>query len=76
MFSGGKNLPHLSGNHRLHARVSVVLASIAAPADGMANNMFSCDNGYIEYSVGFVTLGSRRFNISLAINVAEILIIS
>ena len=75
MFSGGKNLPHLSGNHRLHARVSVVLAPIAAPADGMANNIFSCD-GYIEYSVGFVTLGSRRFNISLAINVAEILTIS
>ena len=46
-----------------------VLTAIA----GRMNTILSCDNGYIKYSVGFVTLGSRIFNTSLVIINADIL---
>ena len=51
-----------------------VLVSIAVPMGCMAN-MFSRDNGYTKSPVGFVTFGSRRFNMSLEISIAEILIV-
>ena len=46
---------------------------VTAPAHGEANTMFEWDNGSSEDPIGFVTFGSRRFNISLEINIAEIL---
>jgi len=51
-----------------------VLELIAVPPGCMAN-IIPCDNEHAEYPVGFVTLGSRRFSISLEISVAEILIV-
>ena len=51
-----------------------VLVSIAVPMDCMTN-IFSRDNGYTKSPVGLVTIGSRRFNISLEISIAEILVI-
>ena len=52
-----------------------VLVPIAVPAGCTANTIHACDNGYIKYPVGFVTFGSRRFNINLEISVAEILMV-
>jgi len=43
---------------------------------GCMANVIPCDNEYAEYPVGFVTLGSRRFNINLEISVAEILMVT
>ena len=50
-----------------------VLAPITKRAGGMANTILACDNGYTEYPIGFVNFGSRRFNISLEMSVAETL---
>ena len=51
-----------------------MLAPIAVRAGGTANTRLAPDNG-IEYLIGFVTFGSRRFNISLETSVAEILMV-
>ena len=50
------------------------LAPISVPVGFTANTMFAWDNGYANDSVGSVAFGSRRFNMSLDISVAEILI--
>ena len=44
-------------------------------AGSTANTRLASDNRYIEEPVGFVTFGSRRFNISLEISIAEILMV-
>jgi len=44
---------------------------VLVPTGGMANAMFACDNERNEDPVGSVNFGSRRFNISLEINIAE-----
>ena len=54
--------------------IPVLAPLIAVRAGGTANTRLASDNGYIEDPVGFVTFGSRRFNISLEISIAEILI--
>ena len=38
--------------------------------------MFACDNDSNEEPIGSVTLGSRRFSMSLEINVAAILMVN
>jgi len=43
------------------------------PVGDMANAMFVCDNACGEDPIGSITFGSRRFNISLEISMAEIL---
>ena len=40
------------------------------------NIMFACDNGSNEEPIGSVTLGSRRFSMSLETNVAVILMVN
>ena len=51
----------------------IIPVLVKAPARGEANTMFAWDNGWSEVPVGSVIFGSRRFSISLEINMAEIL---
>ena len=62
-------------SHGSAADTILVVVPIVIPADWMTNTIFACDNGCVIDLVGSVTFGSRRFNISLEINDAEILVI-
>ena len=66
---------HISIRHGTAADAIPVSTPIVVPAGCIANTMFGCDNGYTKKPVGSVTFGSRRFNISLEISVAEVLVV-
>jgi len=60
-------------NISISHHTDIIPVLVTAPARGGANTMFAWDNGGSEDPIGFVVFGSRRFNISLEIKIAEIL---
>ena len=64
---------HIGVRHGTAGDAIPVSVPIVVPTGCMANTTFGCDNGYTKKPVGAVTFGSRTFNISLEISVAEIL---
>ena len=60
-------------NIKHYTSVASVTTLVAVPGCDTANTMLACDSGCNKYSIGSVAFGSRRFNISLDINVAETL---
>ena len=68
-------LPTPPITHGSAADTVLVFVLTVVPAGWMANTIFACDSDCAIDLVGSVTSGSRRFNISLEINDAKILVI-